>query len=121
MSDKSNTCFKKDGEPLSVYYSEDEAEQSSRYVQTHYDLDLVPYQCPRCGYWHLSPRDRQTPNRVCQYCLDSKGKPKQLYETEEAAEQRAAILEDEQGIVLKVYPCPHQHGWHLTKNGSSIY
>ena len=44
------------------------------------------------------------------------GKHKELYETEEAAKTRAEIIEEEQGIKLKVYKCPSQDGWHLTKN-----
>jgi len=39
-----------------------------------------------------------------------------LYETEHGASQRAKILEAEQGIKLRVYPCPHDSGYHLTKD-----
>jgi len=113
---KSATCFKKDGEPLSYYYSEYEASEAASHVWYQLNLDLSPYQCSKCGYWHLSPKNRQTPSRECIYCTDSNGEHKELYETEEAAKLRAEIIEEEQGIKLKVYKCPKQEGWHLTKN-----
>ena len=115
---KSTTCFKKDGEPLSYYDSEYEANKGASHVRYKYNLDLSPYQCSKCGYWHLSPKNRQTPSKECIYCTDSNGKHKELYETEEAAKLRAEIIEEEQGIKLKVYKCPEQEGWHLTKNNS---
>ena len=116
MSRKSMTCFKKDGEPLSQYSSEYEARDGASHVKYKYGLDLAPYLCSKCGYWHLSPKERQTPSKECTYCTDSNGKHKELYETEEAAKTRAEIIEEEQGIKLKVYKCPNQDGWHLTKN-----
>ena len=45
MTDKSKTCLKKDGEPLSVYYSEYEARNSALHVKQNYKLDLIPYEC----------------------------------------------------------------------------
>jgi len=116
MTRKSTTCFKKDGEPLSQYSSEYEAKESASHIRQKHGLDLSPYQCSKCGYWHLSPTDRQTPSKECMYCADSHGKHKELYETEAAAKTRAEIIEKEQGIKLKVYKCPEQDGWHLTKN-----
>jgi len=116
MTRKSISCFKKDGEPLSQYYSEYEANEGASYIKQKHGLDLVPYDCPKCGYWHLSPIDRQTPSKECIYCTDSHGKHKELYETEETAKIRAEIIKEEQGIKLKVYKCPKQEGWHLTKN-----
>ena len=116
MTKKSTTCFKKDGEPRSQYSSEYEAEESASHIRKKHGLDISPYQCPKCGYWHLSPTTRQTPSKECTYCTDSNGNRKELYETEEAAKTRAEIIEAEQGIKLKVYKCPEQDGWHLTKN-----
>jgi hypothetical protein len=51
---KSATCFKKDGEPLSYYNSEYEASEAASHVKYQHNLDLSPYQCPECGYWHLT-------------------------------------------------------------------
>jgi predicted Zn-ribbon and HTH transcriptional regulator len=112
---KSEKCFKKDGEPLSEYYSEDEAREGALYVEQNYELHLIPYQCDKCGYWHLSPKERQTPSTKCEFCTDSNGEKKELYESEETARTRAEIIEKEREIELTVYPCPHQNGWHLTK------
>jgi len=118
---KSATCFKKDGEPLSTYYTEYDAEEGAAYVLSQHRHDLSPYECSECGYWHLSPKKRQTPSKECIHCTDSNGKHKELYETEDAASRRAEIIFEEQKIKLKVYPCPHQKGWHLTKNTSGIF
>jgi len=119
MARKSNICFsKRDGKPLSVYDSEYEANESAAYLRS-LGRDFVPYLCNTCGKWHLAPGERRTPSKTCS-CVDSGGKQKELYETEEAALKRAEIIEEERGITLKVYPCPVQDGWHLTKNLSGF-
>jgi len=115
MPFKSEICFKKNGEPLSTYTSKTEAVDGAKHANTNYGLDTLPYKCSKCGYWHLSPKSRQTPSKECNYCTDSSGSHKDLYKTEEAAKNRAKIIEKEQGIKLKVYKCPYQNGWHLTK------
>jgi len=117
MPIKSDTCFnQKNGEPLTEYISEYDAKQGAEYVKASYGHDLIPYRCSSCGKWHLSPRNRQTPSRICHFCKDSYGNSKDLYKTEEAAVQRAKIIEKEQGIKLKVYRCHYADGYHLTKN-----
>ena len=116
MNTKSTSCFsKRTGEPLTEYYSEDEAWEGANYANDQYGNNLVPYQCKDYNHWHLSPEDRQTPNRECYDCTDGGGNYKALYHSEEDAERRAEILYEEQGIRLKVYKCPHNDGWHLTK------
>jgi hypothetical protein len=120
MPIKSSTCFKKDGGPLSTYFSEYEANDGASHVKSQYGLNLSPYQCSKCGHWHLSPKERQTPSEECIYCTDSDGKHKELYKTQEAALNRAEIIKEERGIILKVYECPNQDGWHLTKKISEI-
>jgi len=117
MSVKSSTCFKKNGEPLSTYFSEYEANEGASNANDQYGLDLSPYNCSTCGNWHLSPKDRQTQNKVCAYCTDSNGSHKALYNTFEGASNRAEFIKKERGIILKVYKCPYQNGWHLTKGG----
>jgi len=112
---KSSTCFKKNGEPYTEYPSEHEAAAGAAHVRREYGPDLTPFKCPNCGQWHLSPKDRQTPSRICPYCVDSRGINKVLYETKEAAQRRAKIIKEERGVTLNVYICPHQHGWHLAR------
>jgi len=116
MPEKSKSCFNKKGEPRAEYYSEYEAQSGADYEKITHGADLVPYKCSECDKWHLSPKNRQTPSITCNYCKDSKGNYKELYATEEIARQRAKILEEEQGIKLRIYPCDHNHGYHLTKN-----
>lgn len=117
MVTKSSTCKGKNGDYLSEYSSEFEAENAATYAKGAYDKDFLPYKCHKCGKWHLSPKERQTPSRKC-ICPDSHGKPKQLYETREAAENRAKIIEKERREKLYVYECPRQDGWHLTHRKS---
>ena len=115
MSRKSDSCFsKRNGKPLTVYASKPEAQQSANY-ENQYGRNLVPYQCRKCGEWHLSPKDRQTPSTKCRHCTGLAGKYKDLYESEADAGKRAAILRKEEGISLTVYKCPYEDGWHLTK------
>ena len=114
----SDICKKKDGPPLKTYESEYEAQEAIEYVKRQYGNEQVSYKCSRCGYWHLSPKERQTPNHIS-YCLDSNGKTKQAYPTYEAAKRRAEIIFDEKGIELFVYHCDHCdqcNEYHLTHN-----
>jgi hypothetical protein len=116
MPFKSDFCNKRDGKPLSTYRSEHEAIEGADHARFYYGIDLLPYKCKRCGCWHLTPVERHTPSKTCVYCPDSRGRPKELYKTREDAERRAEIIAKEQGILLRVYPCDYQAGWHLTKN-----
>ena len=43
------------------------------------------------------------------------GALKQLYVSRYQAQKRADILFKENGVLLDVYSCPHQNGFHLTK------
>ncbi|MDR1016469.1 MAG: hypothetical protein LBL67_03225 [Coriobacteriales bacterium] len=110
---KSKTCVGRSGKPLTEYPSEAAARESARYLGgTH--GKMVPYQCQKCGKWHLSPASRVTPSSLSCGCTDSHGAPKRLYATRKAAERRAKIIRDERGQDLKVYPCPVADGYHLT-------
>ena len=104
------SCLKKDGTPLSVYSSQAEAADSARYQKAENRIDLYPYQCDRCGLWHLSPVNGR-PNQCG--CTDSKGDTKYLYPTREAAQQQAE-REASKGCSLRVYACPEGKGYHLT-------
>ena len=116
MTHKSGSCFSKShGKPLTAYTSKQEAQREANYINHQYNNNLVPYQCNKCGEWHLSPKDRQTPSTKCRHCRGFDGKHKDLYFSEVDAWKRAAILKEEKGISLKVYKCPYNDGWHLTK------
>lgn len=111
---KSTTCKGNHGGFLEEYFSESEAFDAAGYVKSKYGNDVVPYKCEKCSLWHLSPKNRQTPGKVCPYCEDSSGDPKIAYETKEAAQRRADIIGEEKDISLFVYECEHGEGWHLT-------
>jgi predicted Zn-ribbon and HTH transcriptional regulator len=106
---KSRTCFKKNGEPRSVYSSLVEAKCAAAHEKSVRGVELVPYRCNDCGEYHNSPKDRVTPSKTCPHCN------KDLYETSDAARRRAAIIYKTRGIKLMVYPCPYKLGSHLTK------
>jgi len=55
-----------------------------------------------------------TINEVC-HCSDAKGIPKIFYMTASEAERVKKYVLEQRGTVLKVYPCPTEDGWHLSK------
>lgn len=107
-------CLKKDGTPLSVYNTEAEATESAHYQKKERGIDLFPYQCDRCGFWHLTPVNGR-PNQCS--CTDSNGKSKYLYPTREAAQQQLE-RERSRGYTLRIYPCEEGKGYHLTHTSS---
>lgn len=115
MAAKSETCVGNTGQPLSEYLSRAEAETAAAYASATYKKKLIPYKCPLCGQWHLSPTERQTPSSNLCKCRDGSGLSKALYDTKDGAKQRAKILSKEKGVRLSVYKCPHGQGFHLTK------
>ena len=117
MNPKSTTCTGNNGKPLTEYTTQVEAKEGAIYEKETHRVDLAPYRCPKCKKWHLSPKDRQIASRTCVSCRDSFGKSKELYETEAAARKKAQILKRDHGVTLKVYRCPHNKGYHLTKGG----
>jgi len=115
---KSKTCVGKvSKKPLTEYRSEADAERGAAWARDAYGRDLSPYRCSRCNRWHLAPTSRRTPSYDCGYCTGADGRYKATYGSSEDAERRADILRDERGVDLRVYPCPHDDGWHLTKQG----
>lgn len=117
MNRKSETCYgKKTNRPLAEYDSRSDALEGADYARRHYRQDLVPYECGECGFWHLSPADRQTPSTKCPHCIGADGRAKDSYRTEGQARRRADILQREQDVALKVYPCQYGNGWHLTRS-----
>lgn len=116
MSFKSKKCRGKiSGKQLTSYESEEEALEAIKYLKKKHIFNnpMVVYKCPTCGYFHLSPKSRQTKSVTCG-CLDSNNKQKQLYETKESAQRRADIIKKEKRVELYVYPCPSNKGFHLT-------
>jgi hypothetical protein len=106
---------KRTGEPLAAYEIEYEAWSAADHANLFYGQDFTYYQCKRCSHWHLTPKDRHTPSHPCQFCTDSSGATKELYNTPADAEARAGIIRRENHVHLRVYECPYQTGWHLTK------
>ena len=113
---KSATCVGRvSGKPLTAYSSRSAAEDGAAYACAKFGNNMTPYQCARCGEWHLAPASRQTRGEPCDYCVGRDREPKIAYETHDDAERRAEILAQERGVWLKVYECPNGGGWHLTK------
>ncbi len=104
------------GLPLSVFINEIEAQEAVVHAMSHYGKNFVPYHCCKCGFWHLSPKSRETPSHKCNYCTSGDGVYKDSYRTEDEANLRANIIYKEQGIELRVYECEYGSGWHLTKS-----
>ena len=115
MSLESSTCYSRvTGKPLKFYFTEEQALDGARRAVDFGDR-LTPYDCRNCGYWHLSPMERQTPSTTSYSCTGRDGRPKEAYRSEGDAERRAKIIGREQGIGLRVYLCFSCKGWHLTK------
>jgi hypothetical protein len=113
---KSETCLgKRSGKALSQYFDEDEAKNAAQYSKKNYKQDLAPYECNKCGFWHLSPKARITPSKKCGSCTAGDGTYKDTYRTKKEANTRANIIYGEQRLDLKVYKCRYGDGWHLTK------
>lgn len=116
MSRKSTTCTgKQSGQPLTEYFSAEEAHEAAVFVEANYGRAMTPYRCQRCREWHLALASRHTPSAQCYDCVGRNGKPKQTYRSEREARCRAEILRRERGVSLSVYQCPNSDGWHLTK------
>ena len=114
MSFKSDTCLGQNG-PLTSYNTIKEARDAANYQNkfSGFNFKLEPYQCKKCGYFHLGRVDRNTHNEKST-CLDSNGRYKDKYPTQEDALRRAEIIKEEKGITLFTYKCPYCMKWHLT-------
>ena len=56
----------------------------------------------------------ETQSHLCS-CTDSKGQPKEIYDSEASAHGAITLLGIEKSLKLCVYRCPYGCGWHLTK------
>ena len=54
----------------------------------------------------------------CRYCKGKDGKDKDIYETYELAFNTIKYIEENRKIILNIYKCPYNNGWHLTKNNA---
>ena len=106
-------------EALMEYDNLESAQEAAAYVLETHGSRVIPYHCSDCGMWHLSPRSRQTKTvsstRDCQ-CTGSDGCPKDAYASKKDATNRAAIIQSEEGVQLRVYKCECGDYWHLTKS-----
>ncbi len=116
ISNKSETCFSKNGNPLSVYESYSEALESADYQFASAGIKFSPYQCDTCGKYHLKPTEFYCKklSSFCS-CTDHNGKRKDSYETRSDAEKMINIRK-RAGVTLYVYACPQGKGYHLTSN-----
>jgi hypothetical protein len=103
------------GAPLSQYFYLEEAQDAAEYLKENHDKELVPYECNRCDFWHLSPKSRITPSKKCKRCTSGDGYFKDTYRSSSEANRRADIIFDEKQMNLTVYQCKYGEGWHLTK------
>lgn len=110
---KSETCVSRSGNPLSVFETQADAQSSADYERGR--VSLYPYQCERCGKWHLAPEEGRVNFKewACS-CTDSRGRSKRLYATREDAQKAQKTSEQKRKEKLKVYRCPEGGGWHLT-------
>lgn len=116
ISHKSKTCFSISGNPLSVYKTFSEAQESADYQLSHGEIQMSVYKCSVCGNFHLKPSKFfcKKINSSCS-CTDHNGKRKDTYETLSDAEKMVNIRAIA-GIKLYVYKCPQGKGFHLTSN-----
>lgn len=113
---KSRTCFgRATGQPLTEYASRRAAEEGMRHANARCGSAwLSPYQCGKCGQWHLAPDNGQAPTMHCA-CVAANGHPKTLFCTWSDAQRRADRLHSEAGIRTSVYKCELGLGYHLTR------
>lgn len=51
---------------------------------------------------------------IC-YCCNREGMPKVLYRYKMEAQRAKKFISSQEGIELKIYPCPTSNGWHLAR------
>ena len=96
MTMKSTTCVSRHtGRSVTEYHSEYQAKLGASYVSAEFGIEMTPYKCTKCGHWHLSPKQRQTPSSKCNTCTDRNGHNKELYVSKKAAGMRAEIIKKE--------------------------
>ena len=115
MSFKSDKCFGvMSGKPVTSYESEEEAIEGINYIRDNFanSVPMVCYKCSKCGFYHLSPKSRETETELCG-CKDSEGEALQLFDTRKSAKIKSDKLRKEDGIQRYIYPCPNSKGFHV--------
>lgn len=116
ISHKSESCFSKNGNPLSVYNNFAEAQKSADYQFNQSGIRLTAYQCNICGKFHLKPTEYYCEKVISNCsCVDHKGKTKAAYKTLQDAEKMIKIRKQD-GVTLYAYKCPKANAWHLTSS-----
>ncbi len=82
------------------------------YLHLYERKELVAY-VKRLLVVEEGQKAKRTQKGCC--CLDAMGIPKNLYLDRSDALRVREMLEKEQGIALKIYTCPREQGWHLSK------
>ncbi|MDR2795862.1 MAG: hypothetical protein LBB47_04030, partial [Spirochaetaceae bacterium] len=62
----------------------------------------------------------RTEKKLCPYCSSGDGGKKEIYDSSEAAMDAAEYIKKERGVLLKIYKCPYETGWHLTKDNTVV-
>ena len=101
------------GKEINGFTDLEEANSSSKYMETQFKKEFYVYFCDECKLYQISPKDRQT-RMFKSECLDSSGQPKQSYLTEQEANIRKDIIFKEKGIKLFSYKCDKCGYFHLT-------
>ena len=114
MSHSSTSCYgTKSGKPLTEYLNEHDAKSGAAYVLERFGSSMFPYQCDKCGLWHLSPIDRNTSHSSTCYGKIS-GKPLTQYDCYYKAMCAAAYVSEEHGKEMDPYQCEQCGLWHLS-------
>jgi hypothetical protein len=123
MSFKSDKCFGvMSGKPVTSYESEEEAVDGINYIRDNFNnsVPMVWYKCEKCGFYHISPKSRETESKLCG-CKDQDGEHLQLFDTRKAAKIKADKMRKEDGIQRYLYPCPNSTGFHITDKEEESY
>jgi hypothetical protein len=65
------------------------------------------------------PLETWMEKKLCPFCRGSDGGKKEIYDSPEDAMAVAEYIKKERGTDLKVYQCPYETGWHLTKDNAA--
>ena len=114
MSHSSTSCYgTKSGKPLTEYLNEHDAKSGAAYVLERFGSSMFPYQCDKCGLWHLSPIDRNTSHSSTCYGKIS-GKTLTQYDCYYKAMCAASRVSEEHDKEMVSYKCERCQLWHLT-------
>ena len=87
-------------------------------ILTYFEVSTIPelIEHIKCIKASVQPDENltATQSHLCS-CTDSKGLPKEIYDSEASAHSAITLLGIEKSLKLCVYRCPDHCGWHLTK------